>query len=60
VSSALRAINAAQREFAQGALGKYLPRSVASEILRNPERLRLHGESGKSSACSATLKASPS
>ncbi len=44
VSSALRAINAAQREFAQGALGKYLPRSVASEILRNPERLRLHGE----------------
>jgi adenylate cyclase len=40
----LRAINAAQREFAQGALGKYLPRSVASEILRNPERLRLHGE----------------
>jgi len=44
VSAALRAINAAQREFAQGALGKYLPRSVASEILRNPERLRLHGE----------------
>jgi adenylate cyclase len=43
-SAALRAINAAQREFAQGALGKYLPRSVASEILRNPERLRLHGE----------------
>ena len=44
VSSALRAINAAQREFAQGALGKYLPRSVASEIMRNPERLSLHGE----------------
>jgi adenylate cyclase len=44
VSAALRAINAAQREFAQGALGKYLPRSIASEILRNPERLRLHGE----------------
>lgn len=44
VSSALRAINAAQREFAQGALGKYLPRSVASEIMRNPERLMLHGE----------------
>lgn len=44
VSAALRAINAAQREFAQGALGKYLPRSVAAEILRNPERLRLHGE----------------
>ena len=44
VSSALRAINAAQREFAQGALGKYLPRSIASEIMRNPERLSLHGE----------------
>jgi adenylate cyclase len=44
VSAALRAINAAQREFAQGALGKYLPRSVAAEILRNPERLSLHGE----------------
>jgi adenylate cyclase len=44
VSSALRAINAAQREFAQGALGKYLPRSVASEIMKNPERLMLHGE----------------
>ncbi|WP_298283331.1 adenylate/guanylate cyclase domain-containing protein [Novosphingobium sp.] len=44
VSSALRAINAAQREFAQGALGKYLPRSVAAEIMRNPERLSLHGE----------------
>jgi adenylate cyclase len=44
VSAALRAVGAAQREFAQGALGKYLPRSVASEILRNPEQLRLHGE----------------
>ncbi|MBA4353592.1 MAG: adenylate/guanylate cyclase domain-containing protein [Novosphingobium sp.] len=44
LSSSVRAINAAQREFAQGALGKYLPRSVASEIMRNPERLSLHGE----------------
>ncbi len=44
VSSSVRAVNAAQREFAQGALGKYLPRSVASEIMRNPERLMLHGE----------------
>jgi len=44
ISSALRAINAAQREFAQGALGKYLPRSVATEIMKNPERLMLHGE----------------
>lgn len=44
VSSSVRAVNAAQREFAQGALGKYLPRSVANEIMRNPERLMLHGE----------------
>ena len=44
VSSSVRAVNAAQREFAQGALGKYLPRSVAAEIMRNPERLLLHGE----------------
>lgn len=44
VSSSVRAVNAAQREFAQGALGKYLPRSVANEIMRNPERLLLHGE----------------
>lgn len=44
VSSALRAVNAAQREFAQGALGKYLPASVASEIMKNPARLQLHGE----------------
>lgn len=44
ISSGLRAINAAQREFAQSALGKYLPRSVASEIMRNPDRLSLHGE----------------
>lgn len=44
ISSVLRAINAAQREFAQGALGKYLPRSVATEIMRNPDRLSLHGE----------------
>jgi adenylate cyclase len=44
VTAAMRAIGAKQREFAQGALGKYLPRSVAAEIMRNPERLSLHGE----------------
>ncbi len=44
VGAALRVIGAKQREFAQGALGKYLPPSVASEIMRNPERLLLHGE----------------
>ena len=44
VNSALRVIGAKEREFAQGALGKYLPRSIASEIVRNPDRLSLHGE----------------
>ncbi len=44
VSGALRAIGAKEREFAQGALGKYLPPSIAGEIMRNPERLALHGE----------------
>ena len=44
VSGALRVIGAKEREFAQGALGKYLPPSVANEIMRNPERLALHGE----------------
>lgn len=44
VASALRVIGAAEREFAAGALGKYLPKSVAGEILRNPEKLQLHGE----------------
>jgi len=44
LASALRVIGAAQREFATGALGKYLPKSVAGEILRNPKKLQLHGE----------------
>lgn len=44
VTSALRVIGAKEREFAQGALGKYLPRSIANEIVRNPDRLQLHGE----------------
>jgi adenylate cyclase len=42
--SAARTIGAAQRAFAQSALGKYLPRDVAAEILRNPDGLALHGE----------------
>ena len=33
-----------QRNFAQGALGKYLPREMAQEILENPQLLSLHGE----------------
>ena len=44
VGSASRTIGAQERAFAQSALGKYLPRDIASEILRDPERLALHGE----------------
>ena len=44
VTSAARASTAVQRRFAQGALGKYLPRSIAQEIIEHPERLALHGE----------------
>jgi adenylate cyclase len=44
VGAAVRAVGSEQRRFAQSALGKYLPRDIASEILRDPERLALHGE----------------
>lgn len=39
-----RIVGAEQRKFAQGALGKYLPRDVAEQILREPEKLALMGE----------------
>jgi adenylate cyclase len=44
VTSAARASGAVQRRFAQGALGKYLPKEMAQEILEHPELLQLHGE----------------
>ena len=44
VGTAARAVGAEQRRFAQGALGKYLPRDIAAEILRDPDGLKLHGE----------------
>ncbi len=44
IGSAVRAVGAEERAFAQGALGKYLPRDIAREILRDPDRLALHGE----------------
>jgi len=43
-TSTARASGAVQRRFAQGALGKYLPREMAEEIIEHPERLALHGE----------------
>lgn len=44
VTSAARASTSVQRRFAHGALGKYLPREMAEEIIEHPERLALHGE----------------
>jgi adenylate cyclase len=44
VTSAARTAGAVQRNFAQGALGKYLPREMAEEIIERPELLALHGE----------------
>lgn len=44
VSASARVIGSKQRAFAQGALGKYLPKSVAAEILKDPDKLALHGE----------------
>jgi adenylate cyclase len=43
-TSAGRAVGAEERAFAQGALGKYLPRDIAQQILRDPDRLALRGE----------------
>jgi adenylate cyclase len=43
-STTARIVGAEQRRFAQGALGKYLPRDVAQQLLRQPDQLRLHGE----------------
>lgn len=44
VGAAARAVGSEQRKFAQGALGKYLPRDIAAQIIRDPERLALTGE----------------
>lgn len=42
--TAARTVGAEQRRIAQSALGKYLPRDIANEIIRDPDRLALHGE----------------
>ena len=42
--AAVRAMGSEQRRYAQSALGKYLPRDIAAQILRDPKRLSLTGE----------------
>lgn len=44
VGAAARSLSSTQRSFAQSALGKYLPKDIAREIIRDPDRLALHGE----------------
>lgn len=44
IGVAARAVTSEQRRFAQAALGKYLPRDIAAQILAEPEKLALHGE----------------
>jgi adenylate cyclase len=43
-AAAARSVGTEQRLYAQSALGKYLPRDVAAEILRDPKRMALSGE----------------
>ena len=42
--SADRAVGSDQRKYAQSALGKYLPRDIAAQILKDPTKLSLTGE----------------
>lgn len=44
VTSTMRASGAVQRNFATGALGKYIPRDIAQAIIDQPELLKLGGE----------------
>ena len=42
--AAVRAVGSDQRRYAQSALGKYLPRDIAAQILKDPTKLTLTGE----------------
>lgn len=42
--AAVRAVGSEQRRFAQSALGKYLPKDIAAQILQDPKKLSLTGE----------------
>jgi adenylate cyclase len=37
-------VGSEQRKFAQSALGKYLPRDIANQIIQDPDQLALNGE----------------
>jgi adenylate cyclase len=44
VGSAAREVGSEERKFAQSALGKYLPRDIANQIIQDPDQLALKGE----------------
>jgi adenylate cyclase len=44
VGAAARSVGAEKRQYVQGALNKYLPSDVATQILADPNRLSLSGE----------------
>ncbi len=44
IGAAARSVGAEKREYVTGALNKYLPADVASQIMDDPERLSLRGE----------------
>ncbi len=44
VTAAARASGAVERNFAHNALGKYIPRDIARQIIEEPRLLSLHGE----------------
>ena len=43
-SAAARSVGSEQRNYAQSVLGKYLPRDVAAQIIRDPRKMALRGE----------------
>src|SRR5262249_40708700 len=44
VGAGARALSSTQRTYAQSALGKYLPKDIATEIIRDPKQLELGGK----------------
>jgi adenylate cyclase len=44
ISVLARTLSSEQRRFAQGALGRYLPRDIAAQIIKDPDALKLRGE----------------
>ena len=44
MTAAARTAGAKQRNFATGALGKYIPKDIAQQIIDQPELLSLGGE----------------